>query len=103
MKKLILFLVLVFLTPVAFTAVTTSMKQLAAQGSKDVPTNYHIEADYGARTDGQPEYLGQAPWQAETTDDVWILYNMAYDGNDQMTSRKTAYGTWDDRATYTYR
>lgn len=64
-------------------------------------TSMQIRADYGARTDGQPVYQGQAPAGTATTG-TWLVYKFTYDGNDQMTLRQSAESTWDDRASATY-
>lgn len=102
MRNLILVLTIVCALPSLVFAAPTSMQKLASQGVKDVPTDQQIAADYDGRTDGQPVYLGFALRTAATSDSVWIIYKFTYDGSDQMTTRKVAYGIWDNRASLTY-
>lgn len=64
--------------------------------------NLQMLIDYDGRTDGQPVYVGYAISGKGTSDDSWIVYNFQYDGSNQLTSRKTAYGIWDDRGSLTY-
>lgn len=75
---------------------------LFAKRTTEVPSNMQMMADYGARTDGQPEYLGYAPRGLAAGTDGWLLQKYTYDGNDQCTSRQIAYGNWTNRASETY-
>lgn len=102
MKKFLFILCVLLVMPSMAFATVTSMQRMAAQGVKDVPSDQQIAADYVARTDGQPIYLGFAVRTAATSDSVWIIYKFTYDASDQMTSRKTAFGIWDNRASLTY-
>lgn len=102
MKRLFLALLMLGVFGVTPAMALIPMSGLASQGIKDIPTNFQIAADYVARTDGQPVYLGYAPKTAATSESVWIIYKFTYDGSNQMTVRKSAYGIWDDRASLTY-
>lgn len=75
---------------------------LKAKRYTEIPTNMQMLADYGARTDGQPVYLGFAPRGLAEGTDGWLLQKFTYDGSDQCTSRKIAYGDWTNRASETY-
>jgi YD repeat-containing protein len=67
-----------------------------------------VRMDYGARTDGQPIFVGWAPPGKATSDAVWKISQQTYDANNQMTSRLWADGdtfydnVWDNRAGLTY-
>lgn len=51
---------------------------------------------------GNLEYLGYgAKGLAEGTEG-WLLYKFTWDASGNISSRKTAYGTWTGRATATY-
>lgn len=101
MKKLFLILILC-ITTVSPAMATISVRDLASQKVKDTPADLQIAVDYDGRTDGQPVYLGMAVKSAATSESVWIVYKFTYDGSDQMLTRKSAYGIWDNRASLTY-
>lgn len=67
-----------------------------------------IELDYVGRTDGQPVFVGYAPPGKLTSDAVWKIMKLTYDGNSQLTSRLWADGdtkfdnVWDNRLVLTY-
>jgi hypothetical protein len=71
---------------------------LSAQRYTEIPSNQQMRADYLARTDGQPIYVGYAPRGLATSDTSWLLQKFTYDGNSQCTLRQIAYGSWDLRA-----
>lgn len=102
MKRLFLVLFVLCIWAATPAMALIPMSGLSSQGTKDVPDSFQIAADYSSRTDGQPVYLGYAPKTAATSESVWIIYKFTYDGSDQMTVRKSAYGVWDDRASLTY-
>ena len=47
------------------------------------------------------EYVGFSPMGSATSDDVWLVYYLQYTGNN-IISKKSSYGVWDDRASLTY-
>lgn len=75
---------------------------IAAKRVTEIPSNQQMLADYVARTDGQPVYLGYAPRSLAEGTDGWLLQKYTYDGSNQCTSRKIAYGNWTNRASETY-
>lgn len=75
---------------------------LKAKRYTEIPSNMQMLADYVARTDGQPIYLGFAPRGLAEGTNGWLLQKFTYDGSDQCTSRKIAYGDWTNRASETY-
>lgn len=78
---------------------------LCAQRYVEIPSNLQQRVDYGARTDGQPEYIGYAPRGLSTSQSGWLLQNFTYTdigGTDYMTLRQIAYNSWDNRASATY-
>jgi hypothetical protein len=62
--------------------------------------------DYVAGTN--PIYIGKSYPGATTSDPVWQIKKLTYDGNDNVTSVKYSGGSpnatdvWDNRATLTY-
>ncbi len=106
MRKLILCLFLMVISVPAF-ADNTFIKDYRGYGYaskvQDIVNDTQIAADYGANTDGSPVYLGYAIVGKATSDDAWMIYKFTYDGNVQMLTKKTAYGTWDGRASLTYK
>lgn len=75
---------------------------LFAKRFTEIPSNMQMLADYDVRTDGQPIYLGFAPRGLAEGADGWLLQKFTYDGSEQCTSRKIAYGDWTNRASETY-
>lgn len=73
-----------------------------AAAVRDFQSDFIILQDYDVRTDGNPIYVGFAPRGTPTSDLSWTIYYFVYDGNAQMTSRTTAYDSWDNRVTATY-
>ena len=69
---------------------------------EEIQTSVQFRADYVARTDGQPIFLGFARKGRLTSEDAWLIYKFTYDVNDQVTLRQSAKGTWDDRAALSY-
>lgn len=47
------------------------------------------------------EYVGYAIKGTATSADDWIVYYLQYSGSN-LTSKTTAYGAWDDRASLSY-
>ena len=68
----------------------------------EIPTNMQMRADYGASTDGQPDYVGYAPRGLAEATYGWLLQKFEYDSNRQCTSRTIAYGNWTNRASESY-
>lgn len=75
---------------------------LSAKRVTEIPTNMQMRADYGASTDGLPNYMGYAPKGMAEGTDGWLLQYFVYDGNRQCTSRTIAYGNWTNRASESY-
>ncbi len=69
---------------------------------KDMQGDFILLMDYGARNDGQPVYVGFAQRNTPTSTVAWTIYYFTYDGDEQLTSRRTAYDSWDNRETATY-
>lgn len=70
-----------------------------------------VRLDYVARTDDQPVYVGFAEAESATSEAVWKIMRMTYDGSDRLTLREWAVDehhkvtfsqVWNDRATLTY-
>jgi len=76
----------------------TFEKDLYAVRTAEIPSNMQMKADYVARTDGQPVYLGFAPRGLASNVTGWLLHKFTYDGSDRVTVRQIAYNTWDLRA-----
>ena len=75
---------------------------LFAQRITDIPSNMQMEADYAARIDCQPVYLGFAVKGLADSAEGWLLQKFTYDASNRVLDRAIAYGAWDDRATATY-
>lgn len=75
---------------------------LKAKRFTEIPSNMQMFADYVARIDDQPVYLGFAPRGLEEGTGGWLIQKFTYDGSDRCTSRKIAYGDWTNRATENY-
>lgn len=75
-------------------------------------TNPHrhltVEVDYAGRTDGQPVYVGYADPLSVTSQPVWQIMRIDYDGSNNLIQRVWAGGdvyfdkVWDDRAVLVY-
>lgn len=106
MKNIILSLLILLATSVNSFAANTFVQDYRTRGFaskvQDVVVDTQIQADYVARTDGQPVYLGYAIFGRSTSDDAWMIYKFTYDGNSQMTIKQTSYGTWTGRASLVY-
>lgn len=61
-----------------------------------------VELDYLTRSDYQPVYLGTAPPGTPTSEPIWDVRLLTYDGSSRLTSILNAVGAWDDRATLSY-
>ncbi len=67
-----------------------------------------VLVDYGARTDGQPVYVGYRLVGYEDDDEACIIYKLTYDESGNLLRKVSADGdnaptkVWDDRASYTY-
>lgn len=74
-------------------------KALIAKRTVDIPTNMQHRLDYGARTDGQPDYEGFGVRGLAAGSAGWLIYKYTYSGDPgDMTLRQTAYHDWTDRA-----
>lgn len=110
MKKIILsfFFAFVLLFNISLASAENTFKKdaRAADGftykTQEFQGNLQMLIDYDARTDGQPVYIGYAISGKGTSDDAWIIYNFQYNGSNFLTSKKAAYGVWDDRGSLTY-
>lgn len=107
MKHLAFLLIALILMVTPALADNTFIPDYRAAGfaskAQDVVTDTQFQADYSARTDGQPVYLGYAVKGKATSDDAWMVYKFTYDVNNQCTIRQTAYGVWTNRASLTYK
>lgn len=56
--------------------------------------------DYGARTDGQPEYIGHAPSGTAEGDDGWVLFKFTINGSGFVTKVESTGGIWTVRDLY---
>lgn len=70
---------------------------LKAERVYDSGSDQDTNLDYGARTDDNPVYVGLGAKGLSTSSDGWLLFKLTYDGSDRITSKKSAYGAWDDR------
>lgn len=71
---------------------------LSAKRTTEIPTNLQLRADYLARTDGLPTYMGYAPKGLASSSTGWLLQKFTYDASSQCTLRQIAYNSWDLRA-----
>lgn len=65
------------------------------------PDNTQQLVDYGARTDGQPVYVGYAIRGLATNANGWMIQKFTYTtigGSDYLETRTIAYSSWDLRA-----
>lgn len=96
-----------------FTALLGSLKVSAAEEREHelplfckrfvrVISDSQMIADYDARTDGQPIYLGFGARGLSTSSSGWLIQKFTYDSDNQCDSRQIAYGTWDNKGTLTY-
>lgn len=65
---------------------------------RDVPDIQGL-TDYGAHTDGQPEYVGFANINAADSDPVWVIHYFEYNAQGNETVRRSRRGAWSERAT----
>lgn len=75
---------------------------LLAKRIVEIPSNLQMRADYGSRSDSQPEHLGFAARGTASSDTSWLLHKFTYDGSNRVTLRQIAYDSWDNIATATY-
>lgn len=80
----------------------TYEKDLYAVRTAEIPSNMQGRADYVARTDKQPVYLGYAPKGLAEGTDGWLLMKMEYDVSDRWIKTTIAYGDWTNRTTESY-
>lgn len=62
-----------------------------------VPMGWKRKLDYGARTDGQPEYIGLALMATADATAEWYIFKFTYT-SDFNTLTESAYGAWNGRA-----
>ena len=65
--------------------------------------NRTTKFDYGARTDGQPEYIGHAIKGTATSSIGWVIFKYTYasSSNDaNVTQIDSSGGAWDLRTEY---
>jgi len=76
---------------------------LCASRITEIPSNMQMACDYGARTDGQPEYLGFAPRglvaSFASLGTGWLVHKFTYDVSDRVTLRQVGYGSWGTKDT----
>lgn len=75
---------------------------LLASRSTEIPSNQQQRLDYGARTDGQPVYMGFADKGLGISASGWLLQKFTYDASSKMTARQISYDSWDDKELATY-
>lgn len=75
---------------------------LFAHRYTEIPSNMQLRVDYGASTDGLPDYTGHAPIGLAIGVSGWLLKKYTYDVNRQCTAIQIAYGTWSGRVGATY-
>jgi len=51
---------------------------------RDIPNKVQL-FDYGARVDGQPEYIGHALYGSAEASEVWVIFKFTYNGSNQVT------------------
>ena len=74
--------------------------QLANAFFRDLPFQVQL-FDYGARTDGQPEYMGHAPFGTGESDGGWVIFHFTYDASNFLTKTESVgEKTWALRAEY---
>lgn len=66
------------------------------------PSETHLEVDYAARVDTQPEYQGFADAGTLTSDPDWLLFKFTYDASSRVIRREIAYDSWDNHLTAVY-
>ena len=73
-----------------------------AGGSRyiSIPGSHQEVFDWDAS--GNPIYIGVAYAGAETSDATWLIKKITWDASGNPTSKKTATGIWDNRASLTY-
>lgn len=103
MKKLILLLAVLALLTGAYVSKAVS----AGNWYDAVPTS-QPSVDYGARTDGQPVYVGWAQYGKADSDNSWTIIKLIYNIDGTFKEYVFANGnalpskSWVNRATYTY-
>lgn len=71
--------------------------QLAHAYYRDIPGWTQL-FDYGARTDGQPDYLGRALNGTAEGDLDWVITYFTYDASGFIQSAICKVGSWTDRS-----
>lgn len=66
---------------------------------KRAVTDMESRMDYGARTDGNPEYLGKNLQGTATSASSWVVQKFSYDASSRPTRVQVLTGVWNDRAT----
>jgi hypothetical protein len=64
--------------------------------ARDIP-NMQQKFDYGARTDGQPDYAGFAHIGNTDDDTVWVIHYFVYDVSGFVTTIYSKEGAWSGR------
>ena len=75
--------------------------ELGAKKTVEIPSNMLQRLDYGARTDGQPVYIGYAKRGTPVGTATWLLRKFTYTGS-FVTLIETAYDSWTNRSGATY-
>lgn len=107
MKKTFLFLFGLLICSSAFADFNYDIQKSQTYSPKSTTIGGEMQYnfDYGARTDGQAVYLGNAVRGVATSTASWIIYKFTYassSDNANVVTRQTAYGSWDNRASLTY-
>ena len=73
--------------------------QLTQAFFREIPNRIQV-FDYGARTDGQPEYIGYAPFGTALTVKGWVLFKFAINASNFVTKIESTVGIWNVRDEY---
>lgn len=63
---------------------------------RDIP-GIRQRFDYGARTDGQPDYIGYADIEATDASVKWVIFKYSYNGDGSISMIESRRGSWDGR------
>lgn len=71
-----------------------------SHATTDVPSSIQRRTEYTA--EGVPLYIGYAYWGADQSDNVWTIFKISYDANNQEILKQTAFDSWTNREWATY-
>lgn len=61
-----------------------------------------MNVDYASRTDGQPVYVGYNVRGAANSATTWVIQQVTYNADGNVTQKRIAIDSWDNRASATY-